>query len=40
MPSDDTEWLRVYWIIGQYFSEVDVLDTAELTNLIVGKRDE
>ena len=36
MPSDDKEWIRVNQIIERYFSDVTVLDVAELTNLIAG----
>jgi hypothetical protein len=33
--SDNAEWLRVWHIVERYLSDVDVLDPAELTNLIV-----
>ena len=36
MASDDKEWIRVNQIIERYFSDSQVLDVAELTNLIAG----
>ena len=36
---DNAEWSRVWHIVERYLSDVDVLDPAELTNLIVLTND-
>ena len=36
---DNAEWSRVWHIVERYLSDVDVLDPAELTNLIVPTND-